>query len=148
MNIPMQPNPFQDSYLLRMHVKKNPPSTAEQQNAVVSGPPVTEDYIKHNQRKKTLLDHKNLVTAQRNGGANQRLQILNQRRDEVAELHKQLLDTKNPFERQQLEASLSYKSSGTTGLKHNIASSYDGPGGGFVGSENRIDYIGSFATFG
>jgi hypothetical protein len=150
MNV--QPNPFQGAYLLRLDVKKNPPSTgnngAQPQTGGNGGSEVTQDYIKNSHRKKSLLDHKKIVTQQRDGGTQHKLQLLNQRRDEVNNLHKQLMAAKNPFERQQLESALGLKSAGTNAMEHNVGSSYDGPGGGFVGSENRIDYVGSFVTFG
>jgi hypothetical protein len=148
-------NPFQDAYLFRLDVKKNPPPSGGQKTGHANktggannGPPVMDDYIRDAQRKKALNDRKNSQSDQKNGNMNAMVQKLYQRQQEVNGLKREVLSVNEPSRKKILEADINSKSAGTIALNHDLNSSYNASGGGFVGSEGRVDYVGSFVTFG
>jgi hypothetical protein len=149
-------NPFngvQGSYLLRMNYRPqqaNPNSGTytSPTAAGIGAPPILEDYIRKSQQKKALIDRANREMQQRNGSLNQLMLAMNHNKSEAGAIQWNLQTETNPFKRKLLEASLWGKLSGGAGMGQNLSSSFDAMGGGFVGNENRVDYVGSFVTTG
>lgn len=155
MSMNVNTNPFQDAYLLRLNVKKNPPSAegengqSKQNSGGANGsPPIMDQYIRESQRKKALSDRKNMQNDQKSGNLGEMMLKLAERKEEVNGLRRDALSVTDPSKKKILENNLYSKSAATTDLDHDLNFSYNSSGGGFVGSEGRIDYVGSFVTTG
>jgi len=111
-------------------------------------PPITEDYIKQSQHKKKLQQRRHLLDSERSTSMHEMLQRLERSRHEVHGLQRQFGIEENPFKKRILEGQLGHKTAGTAKIEHSLESSYDPAASGFLGSENRIDSVGSFVTFG
>jgi len=136
-----------NSYLFHMQVKQQPGNNGgANQFAADTLPPITEEYIRNGQHKKQLQDRRNRLNTERSGSLHEMLLRLNRGRQEVNSLQFQLNNVQNPFQKRILEAQLGHKTAGTSFIEHSLSSSYDPGASGFVGSENRIDTIGSFVT--
>jgi hypothetical protein len=142
---------IQNSYLLRMQVKPRPQDEQyrqEQLPFVDANPPIVDQYLRQTQQKRKLQERRQMVDGQRGASMGQMLQRLQVGRHELFGLRQQFELEQNPFKRRILETQVGYKTAGTSAIEHLLASSYNPSGGGFVGSENRIDSVGSFVTFG
>lgn len=143
-------NSIQGSYLLRMQMKPQPPSqngNSGQTPFVDTNPPIMEDFIRNSEKKKQLQERRTRIDSEKSSSMHEMLQRLSRSRTEVSGLQRNLDAEQNPFKRKILEAQLGHKTAGTTQMEHSLSSSYDN-GSGFLGSEGRIDTVGSFVTFG
>lgn len=137
-----------NSYLFHMQMKPQPAKQNGQNQYAAADtlPPITEEYIRNGQHKKQLQDRRNRLNNERSGSLHEMLLRLNRGRQEVNGIQQQLANVENPFQKRILETQLGSKSARTSFIEHSLSSSYDPAASGFVGSENRIDSIGSFVT--
>jgi hypothetical protein len=151
-------NPFRGAYLLnytpqiRTRKPEEDPNTKTPDNANKTGGSGNSDselqtFMDAQFRKRNALENRKKNSAQSQPKTMQEmLQDLNTQRAEVDRLKHQLDSTNDPALHRLLQEQFGSKSQSFSSLESQVSLLFRGPGGGFVGSEGKIDHIGSFVT--
>jgi hypothetical protein len=143
-------NPFQGSYLFNYTLQtgthkptQTSSATQPQGNGLLEMQTFLDDQWRsrnENEQRKKKHSQSQPKTMQ------EMMQQLSTQKQEVSRLRNQLETTNDPALQQLLQDQFGSKSQHYSDLENQVSLMFRGPGGGFVGSEGKIDHVGGFAT--
>lgn len=162
MSFNVSNNPFQGAYLFNYNYTPQSRKPAPQQDPTLldptmqdptmqkqntSGRATFQSYQDDQLRKRNALEQrKKSISQSQPQSMKDMLQQLSTQQQEVNRLKHQLDSTNDPALQQLLKEQYGAKSQNYSSLEAQVSLMFRGPGGGFVGSEGKIDHIGSFVT--
>lgn len=148
MSFNVQNNPFQGSYLFNFTFQPQPRDANQSGQPFSGGLYSSQNFLTDSLRERDALNRKKRNSAMNPESVQRMLGQLSLQQGEVSRLRAQIDAAKDPAMRERLESTLGQKSTSFNNLQSQISLQFKALSSGFLGSENKVDNVGSFVTFG